>query len=156
VFPAERFTVAPGPCLALAALLLAAHGVAGSVPWLLGLPPAVGMAVDAVLLCQLALVAGDHALRRMPWSVRALAVRSDGSAVVLRKDGLEQAGRILADTWSSRRWIVVNLGLDSGRRRSLVLGPGALPPDQQRRLRVFLAWGLRRPAGAPGGAPAGP
>jgi hypothetical protein len=143
MFPVDRMTIEPRTSWALAGVLVTAHVVAAGVPWLLRSPTVVGVAVGLLLAAHLILAAGDQALRRMPWSARRLTVVSDGQAIIERRDRRVVQGRVVGDTWVSRYWTVVNLGLDGGGRRAVVLGPGALPPHEQRRLRVFLTWGLQ-------------
>ena len=80
------------------------------------------------------------ALQRGKRAVQALELGAEGK--IRWRDGSAQwhDARILPSTYVSGWLVVMNLGEDAGRARSLVLLPDSAGAEDLRRLRVWLRW----------------
>jgi hypothetical protein len=126
----------------LAALLLAAHVVAGgSVIALTPLPVVLAACLAAGVAFSAWRSVRGHAWLSAPDALVALAVDGRGAVQARLGDGRELTGRLLASSMSSPLLTVVRLSL-TGRQvaRSAVLLPGNCDDTAWRRLRVALAW----------------
>jgi len=129
------------PSRYLAAILIAAHGIALAALFPLALP--VWSKVALALLISFSLI---YHLRRDAWLFAPSAsveLVLDGDRVVLTTRGGEQlAGQILRDSLVTPFLTILNV-LPQGARfaRSVVILPDSLDAESFRQLRVCLKWG---------------
>ncbi len=86
-------------------------------------------------------------VQAMQWSrsaLRALELNAAGGARCEDGRGQWHEAEILADSYVSRWLVVVALGANGRRHRSLVLLPDAAAAEEMRRLRAWLRWRFAR------------
>ena len=132
-------TLRPSPILALALTLMA--GAALVCAWISLPGAAVAPAAAGITLAWAWHLA--QALQRSVRAARALELDAQGGARWLDGSGLWQEAEVLPSSYASDWLVVLNLRAVR-RRRSLVLLPDAAPPEELRRLRVWLRWRLGR------------
>ena len=139
---AERLRLQLGPSVGVAAVLAAAHAVAGVAIWITPLPLAVALSGTGVVLVSLVSTVRRHAFRHVRGALVELDIRED-CTVSARLRGEEGWGeyRIEASSFVSAVITVVNLRSESGRRRvSALIAGDTLDPERFRQLRVWLRW----------------
>ncbi len=131
----------------LAALLGIAHVAAWAAVCAAGTSAALMLAATAGIAASLvvsvrrtALLAGPDAIVALEWN--------DGEDIAIRtRDGRWQAARLLPTTFVTPALTVLNVRTaEAARTRHIVLLQDSAAPDDYRRLRVRLQWGLTRPA----------
>jgi hypothetical protein len=130
------------PSYRLAALLTAAHGVAGGLLAVVGLPAAItSLLALAVALSFLATVRRTALLISRD-AVVALEWTADGGLSFQTRDGTWRAARLLPDSFVTPPLTVLCLATsESGARvRHVVLLPDSAGREEYRRLRVRLRW----------------
>jgi len=140
------------PSRGFAALLAAVHAAALLVIVLMPLPAAV-VAVAALPVAASALWSiRRQALRRGRNAVTALEF-ADRETLQLRDgDGLWHGGRLSGSSTVGAALTVLNIGLDGGTTRHVVITADGIDRDDFRRLRVWLRWGPG-PTGRDNGPP---
>lgn len=123
-------------------LVLAAMHVAGAVSAFVAFGSPWAWAITGMLLASLWWHGWRGVLRQSGSAVTAIALQGTRCEIELR-DGTQVQARVLGSTFVSPLLTVVNLRLESGRRRSLVLAPDSADADDFRQLRVWLKHGLR-------------
>jgi toxin CptA len=83
-------------------------------------------------------------MQRSPSALRTLELNPAGGARCEDGRGRWRETEILPDSYVSSWLIVVILGINGERYRSLVLLPDAARPEELRRLRVWLRWRFAR------------
>lgn len=129
------------PSTGLTWLLAAAHAGAAALVWLV-LPGWYGKVLaSSALGASLAVGLRRHARRWGPAAIVELELNGDGSVTLRRKDGRDVSGRLLASTFVSPRLVILNLATQARWLPLAVLVPAdAVPPEDHRRLRVWLRW----------------
>ena len=127
------------PSYTLAAVLLAAHGIAGACIFTLDLSAAVQALLGGVMLVSAARLIGDRALLRLPASIIALEVSADEEVVYRTRDGRFHAAQLTGRHYVAPWFTVVELRTAAQRRHICVM-PDQLQADQFRQLRVRLRW----------------
>lgn len=90
----------------------------------------------------------QHALRRLRHSTTSLQFKDREQLTVVLRDGSRLEGRLLGSTTVGTLLTVLNIRrTDGGRLLHVVVTPDSLPPDEFRRLRVWLRWGPLMAAG---------
>lgn len=139
--PGRQWRVSVRPSLRLFAAVGTGHGAA--VLAVLLAPVSLPLRLPLLLLCAASLAAS---LRQVvfltaPDAVVGLAVDDQAGAVVQRRDGRSQHGRVLPSSFVAAPLTIVRLRLvGEWLPRSVVLVGGNCDPDAWRRLRVALAW----------------
>ena len=131
-------TLAPEPSRILMSILSLTHLGGAALLWPLDLSWGVKLLLWSMLAVSLAASwprRGGNDLRRLVW-------QADGDWLLQTRDGKESGARLLPGSYSHPWLVVLNLRLDNGRQRSVVLFADALAPDMHRRLRARL--GLSR------------
>jgi len=126
------------PSRLLSAVLVLAHGLAMSAVWISlgGLPRVlVGITLLASLAANLA-----QALQRTPWSAVSLELAEDGRASWRDPRGAWHEGTLGGSHFVSPLLVVVGLKTRNGRAKRVILLSDSAPPDDLRRLRVWLRW----------------
>lgn len=121
----------------LLACMLAIHAVALAVVPPLPMHWGVKLALSTLILGSLAYVVWARILSRAPWSV-VQATWSDTGWTVTTANGGTQQLRLAPSTYVGVDLVVVNLVAGLFRRRSLILTPDNIDPEQLRRLRARL------------------
>jgi Membrane-bound toxin component of toxin-antitoxin system len=85
-----------------------------------------------------------QAMQRGPSALRTLELNPAGGARCEDGRGRWREAEILPGSYVSSWLIVVILGENGRRERSLVLLPDAAPAEELRRLRIWLRWRLAR------------
>ena len=85
-----------------------------------------------------------QAMQRSRSALRTLELDAAGGARCEDRRGQWHEAEILPDSYVSSWLIVVVLGADGERQRSLVLLPDAATADELRRLRAWLRWRFAR------------
>jgi len=126
------------PSRLLSAVLVLAHGLAVYAVWISlgGLPRALtGIALLASLAVTLA-----QALLRTPWSAVSLELAEDGRASWKDPRGAWHEDTLGRSHFVSPLLVVVGLKTRNGRSKRVILLSDSTPPDDLRRLRVWLRW----------------
>lgn len=125
------------------AVLLGAAGL-GAGALVAMLPGALGwkLAFGAVaIFCTFYHIARD-ALLRMPWSIAAIEVSSEGVMRILSRSGDWTDAGVLGSSFVTPWLTVLNLRLPERRfARHVVVLPDGVNADAYRGLRVWLRWG---------------
>lgn len=123
-------------------LALAVMHVAGAASAFIAVGLTWALALAGLLLASLWWHGWRGALQHSGEATTAIVLQRTRCELDLR-DGTQVEARVLGSTFVSPLLTVVNLRLESGRRRSLVLAPDSAEADDLRRLRVWLKHGLR-------------
>lgn len=130
----------PSRILALALTVIAGTALACawiSLPRLALAPIALGIALAWVWHIA-------QALQRSPSALHTLEINATGGARCEDGRGRWREADILPDSYVSSWLIVLILGINGRRYRSLVLLPDAATAEQLRRLRTWLRWRVAR------------
>ncbi len=141
-------TIRPVVSLRLLAFVIAIHAAAFAVVFPLPMHWGLKLALSTLILGSLAYVVWARILSRAPWSI-VQATWSDTGWTVTTADGRTQQLRLAPSTYVGVDLVVVNLAAGMFRRRSLILTPDTIDPEQLRRLRARLRLGS---SGASSGA----
>ena len=95
------------------------------------------LAVVWVLYATFRVLSREAWLRR-PDSCTALRCDAGRRALLERRDGTQLGGQICGDTLVTPWLVLLNVWIDEGCRRSVVVMPDSLPREDFRRLRVML------------------
>jgi len=134
-----RVTVRRSP--RLLAVVGAGHGLAALAVLLALVNPALWLALLLVCAASLATSLRQLVILTAPDAIVELAVDDHAGAVVRRRDGRSQEGRVLPSSFVSVPLTIVRLRLaGEWLPRSIVLVRGNCDPDAWRRLRVALVW----------------
>jgi hypothetical protein len=137
--PPPSLHVVPGRSRGAVALVLASHAATAMLLVSLPLPLLVRIAGTLAIAVAGMRVVRDLAGRNAPAS---LSVGIDGWLRIIRCDGREEEGEVLADTYVGRRLTTIVWRARGARRaRTLLVLADALPADEFRRLRVLLRYG---------------
>lgn len=129
------------PSRYLAALLIAAHGIALAALLPLAIPALVKTALAFLALCS-----ATHYLRRTAWlaaPTASVALTLEGDQILLTaRNGKQLTVRILCDSLVTP-WLTILNVLPQGARfaHSVVILPDSMDAESFRRLRVWLKWG---------------
>jgi hypothetical protein len=134
----------------MAATLLLAH-LAAAACLAAVLPGAAAAGAGSLVLLLGVAVTWDRALLRGRRSVRGLELRADGAAVFTLADGRRLEGTVAARRNVNPWW--VTLPLRGASRRILLVARDMLPPEEFRRLRMWVLWGRVPKAADPRLAP---
>lgn len=126
----------PSRVLALALTVMAVTALACA--WI-SLPRLASAAVAAGIVLAWAWYFAQ-ALQRSPSALRTLELNPAGGARCEDSLGRWREAEILPGSYVSSWLIVVILGINGRRERSLVLLPDAAPAEELRRLRIWLRW----------------
>ncbi|MBI1396858.1 MAG: hypothetical protein GC151_12825 [Betaproteobacteria bacterium] len=131
----------------LTALLVTAHVLAASVPWLLGFPAPAAVACSVVLLSWGTYQTMLHGLLRARASLQRLEIARDGRATLHHAGGQVRHAWLSAVEMSSEHLVVLRFRVVDGGRGPLIvpLCPDACGPDGFRRLRAGVRWGYLDP-----------
>jgi toxin CptA len=127
----------------LLAFMLVIHAAAFAVVLPLPMHWGLKLALSMLILGSLAYVVWARILLRAPWSI-VQATWSDTGWTVTTADGRTQQPRLAPSTYVGVDLVVVNLAAGMFRRRSLILTPDTIDPEQLRRLRARLRLGSSR------------
>ncbi|MGI9303590.1 MAG: protein YgfX [Gammaproteobacteria bacterium] len=130
--------IRPERSLILAATLVASHVMALAVLLVLSLPLALHLALAALVLTSLALALRTHWWRRGGRVVVEVVWESGGEWFVVHASGKRMRARLGAGTFVNRWLTILDLRLDGGGSRSVVLLPDTVNPDALRVLRARL------------------
>jgi len=122
----------------LAAFLLATHGAALAVVFVIPLDWCWRAGLAALVLFYLAYALATRVLFMAPWALREATWMSDGSWSLTLVSGEEIDARLLPSTFAARQLLVLNFRCRRWRSPSLVLLPDSLDALLLRRLRVRL------------------
>lgn len=134
------------PSCRLAWLLGTAHGGAALLLPALPLPLWMKLLMAGLLLASAAHAVALHALRRGDSAVTAIELADREQLKLLTGDGLWLSGRLLGSSTVSIGLTLLNIRLDRGGIRHVLITGDGIDADDYRRLRVWLRWGPR-PAG---------
>ncbi len=82
---------------------------------------------------------------RLPTSCRAFELAPARRITLVLRSGLSVAGVIGAGSFISPALIMLNIVIDSGQRRNLLILPDSMNAAEFRRLRARLRWGISDP-----------
>jgi hypothetical protein len=126
------------PSRSLACLIFCLH--AGAALCILTISTAWTGIMAALLLTGLGAVsAWDRALLRSKTAPAAIELHPDGRAACVLAEGSAVAVIAVGGNGVTRGWVALRLA--SGRRRSLLVVAGMLPPAAFRQLRLWALWG---------------
>jgi hypothetical protein len=129
------------PSRGFAGLLAAAHGAVLALLLLMPMPAALGITGALAILASAYRSISRQALRRGSQAVNALEF-SDREAMRIRTgDGVWHSGRVLGSSTVGTGLTVLNLRVDGGTTRHVVITADGIDRDDFRRLRVWLRWG---------------
>jgi hypothetical protein len=130
-----------GPSARLGWLLGAGHVGVVVLCWITALGWWLSIGLSTAAVVSLAVTLRYHALRSAAGALTALELRQDGSVAVQDQQGRWSEARVLGSSFVSPVLTILNLKVAGARlRRSVVVAPDSLPPDDFRRLRVWLRW----------------
>lgn len=131
------------PSLLLATALVLVHGAACAC--LLGFVPGWGWTSAGLIAVAASLVfhLWRDALGLARDAVAEISLDEDGNCDLLTLAAGELRGRVMASTFVSVFLIAVNVRLDSGRTRTVILLPDTASAENRRKLRVWLRHALR-------------
>ena len=131
--------VALTPARAWAGLIVGVHALAATAA--VAVLPAVAAfpVIAGLLVTGWAGVSG--ALVRGPYAVRELELRADGTAAYVDADGEWREASVVGAATLGHRLAALRLR-SSGKRRAVLLVPGAADADSFRRARVWARWRL--------------
>ena len=125
----------------IAFVLIAVHGAAGGVLWLVTLPAGWAWPVGGAIALSLGWLLARDAMLVVPRAIVALELREGGQIACVTRDGGLVEGTVLPSTYVSAWVTVVNVRPRARRRaRSVILVPGNVDPAAFRRLRTWLKW----------------
>ena len=128
-------------------LMVFVHGAAALVPWLLGLPPGLAGFVSAAVLAWGGWQIGVHAGRMRRTRFTCVELMADGGARLRMQDG-SGADATLEDVPLTNRLVTLLVFRTQGGQRLIVMvWADSCPPDQYRRLRVYVRWAEWRRGG---------
>ena len=134
-------TVQPGASRSLAGVLVAAHLAAVAVVWLILSKWWLLWPLTMVIVVSLADVLAVHALRTARRAVIRVDLGDDAAVSVHFRDMLPATGRLLGSSFVSFRLVVLRVALANRHfPLSIVIEVSSLPPEDFRRLRVWLRW----------------
>lgn len=135
-----RLAVQPSRRL-LSLLVLAGIGACLLVG-LLPMPRWLKLVLGAGILLQVAYYIARDVLLRLPWSITALELSSEGVMRCMTCAGNWTDAAVLGDSFVAPWLTVLNLRLPERRfSRHVVMLPDAVDAEAYRRLRVWLRWG---------------
>lgn len=124
-----------------------AHGAVASVPWLLGLPPALAAVVSAAVLVGGGWQIGVHAGRVRHARVTGLELMADGRARLRIQDGGGKDATLDDVPLTNLLVTLLVFRIQGGQRLIVMVWADACPPDHYRRLRVYVRWAEWRRGG---------
>jgi toxin CptA len=130
-------TIRPVASMRLLVFVSVIHAAALAVLFPLPLPWWLTLGLAALVVGDLAYVVWARVLGRAPWSI-VQATWNDNGWTLITNNGPSQQLRLAASTYVGVDLVIVNLRAGLLRRRSLVLTPDNIDPDQLRRLRARL------------------
>ena len=134
-------TVQPGASRGLAGVLVAAHLAAVAVAWLTLSKWWLLWPLTMVIVVSLVDVLAVHALRTARRAVIRVDLGADAAVSVHFRDMLPTNGRLLGSSFVSFRLVVLRVALVNRHfPLSIVIEASSLPPEDFRRLRVWLRW----------------
>ena len=134
-------TVQPGASRSLAGVLVAAHLAAVAVVWLTLSKWWLLWPLTMVIVVSLADVLAVHALRTARRAVIRVDLGADAAVSLHFRNMLPATGHLLGSSFVSSRLVVLRVALANRHRPlSIVIAAGSLPPQDFRRLRVWLRW----------------
>ena len=117
-------------------LLGVSHTIAGIACWLAPVAWWLSLGLSLAVMASL-----GHSLYRVSRAWNGVELRPDGTAMVEDRQGRWSGARILGSSFVSPVLTILNLAVAGAwLPRSLVVAPDALPPEEFRRLRVWLRW----------------
>ena len=135
------------PSILLASLLTLAGLIACIALTLLPLPVTLLLVLMALVVLMVTVAIRRHALLAHSASIVMLRLHGDGSLEISLNNGNRHAVRVLPDSFAGYQFAVLNLQLEQTTslwsvRRHLVLLFDHCDPEEFRRLRIWLRWGL--------------
>lgn len=127
----------------MAAFLLLAHGVAAVCVLAFAPVRGWGLAGLAALAASLVFHLRRDALLVARDSIPEIILYEDGRCDLLTHGGGELQGRVMESSFVSAPLVALNVRLDSGRFRSVILLADSASAEERRRLRVWLRHALR-------------
>jgi toxin CptA len=141
VQPMAPLRVRLHPSRQLGLLLCVGHVGAAVLSWVAPIPWWLSLVLSSAALASLAFGLRSHAWRSASEAVVGFELRPDGSGAIEDRSGRWREVGVLGSSFVSPLLTVLNLRVaGAGRRRSLIVTPDALGPDEFRRLRVWLRW----------------
>jgi hypothetical protein len=137
----DSLVIEPNRSRILAATLICVHVAAASLAVIALSQWWLRLAISMAAAVSLAEALRRAALRSAPSAVVRLELGTEGRVLLTRRDGGVREARLSRSSFLSP-WLAI-LVLTTGRLRpatSVVLLPDSLPPDDFRRLRVWLRW----------------
>lgn len=136
----HNLIIRPEPSRLLAILLLGAHVLSAAVLVVLRVELWVLVLAATLILMSLTHTLRVHVLRRGAKAMRQLVLKPEGGWTVWDGTGRQWAATLRPDWFAHPKLVVLNLTLEQGGRRSLVLLPDSVPQEGMRRLIVYLRW----------------
>lgn len=128
-----------GKSVIFAVALLSGHALA-VVSIVVSLPPVAALFGGAAIAVSALHCLRLDALQYSAGAIVELRLREGGSCELLTRDGRTLTGQVQGSTFVSPWLIVVNIRLEPGRRRSLILARDSAGAQVLRELRVWLRY----------------
>jgi Membrane-bound toxin component of toxin-antitoxin system len=132
--PAPTLRLDPRPSRVLASALVLTHALACAAAWV-SLSGWLRYLVCGAILASLA-----QALRRTLHPALSLELNEDGRVSWRNRDGTWHEGRLGGSHFVSAGFAVLKLEIAGLRRKRVILMADSVPPEDFRRLRVWLRW----------------
>lgn len=137
---AARVQTPLGSSRGFAVLLVGLALAVATVPWMIGMSPALAVAASAVLGSWGARLVWAEALRRGKHAWIGLDLSAAGPGELLRRDGVRMPVSLKGAPWSSAWGLVLDLEAIPHGRHPLAIWRDSVAPDDFRRLRVLARW----------------